>query len=56
LKALSAHAQAYPGTRSGKAAEEIVQILKKAPDAGNDAARREIKRVVEDAVYPGESA
>lgn len=56
LKALSAHAQAYPGTISGKAAEEIVQILKKAPDAGNDAARREIKRIVEDAVYPGESA
>lgn len=55
LRALSSHAEAYPSARSGKAAADIVRILKKAPDAGNDAARREIKRLVEDAMYPGES-
>ncbi|MDD2202539.1 MAG: hypothetical protein PHP20_06825 [Firmicutes bacterium] len=56
LRALSSHAEAYPNTRSGKAAGEIVQILKKTPDAQDDAVRRKIKRVVEDAMYADERA
>lgn len=56
LRALSSHAEAYPDTRSGQAAREIVQILKKAPDARNDAVRRKIKRIVEDAMYADERA
>ena len=56
LRALSSHAEAYPNTRSGKAAGEIVKILKKTPDAQDDAVRRKIKRVVEDAMYADERA
>lgn len=54
ISALAYHAKAYPGTRSGKAAEDVLQLVKKNANVWDNTVEKEIERVVEAAIYPDE--